>query len=454
MTLWLFKATPDPLLQAVSDAERRLRQAAEQGIDVPASIRTPILATRDALKGGNADQGVRAAFYAAYAAVSKLTVYLPQNDHSYDPFGDAVDDAEHLLKYAAEMSIVVPPKVAADTLAARSAITSNKVDDKVRGEFYSAYTNLATLFGDATVETIRNCSSWQTRWTLARNRFTAVVITLLIATVSVITFVTDDMAKRIGADLVVANDLAAKLRAGLTTGDDKTVIDPRYATTDPCSLTIQQANPGERHIRNVDDVTQLQQFATTIRDVHSRALKLNWVIWRVECDPYGPPACQDGGVPGRDSNQANRELQLNPTILNYTAEVFCKIQSYQKVRSFANNVQNDYNAAFGAVAAYALPIVYALLGAYAFRLRLFGETIRKRTYHPSFADSARMITAVIAGAIVSLFYPAQGASLSPLAIAFLVGYGVEIFFKFLDGVIGSFGSGSFPGQRAKISNAS
>jgi hypothetical protein len=65
-----------------------------------------------------------------------------------------------------------------------------------------------------------------------------------------------------------------------------------------------------------------------------------------------------------------------------------------------------------------------------------------------------MITAVIAGAIVSLFYPAQGASLSPLAIAFLVGYGVEIFFKFLDGVIGSFGSGSFPGQRTKISNAS
>ena len=370
----------------------------------------------------------------------------------YDPFGEAVDDAEHLLKYAAEMSIVVPPKVAADTLAARSAITSNKVDDKVRGDFYSAYTSLASLFGDATVSTIRNCSSLKTRWTLARNRFTAVVITLVIAAVSVVTFVTDDMAKRIGTDLVAANEFAAKLRAGLTTGDDKTAINPRYATTDPCTLTTQEAAPSERHIRNVDDVTQLQQFAATIRDVHSRALKLNWIIWLVECDPYGVQACRDVGVPGPDKNQINRELQLNPTILNYTAEILCKIQSHQKIRSFATNVQGDYTAAFGAVAAYALPILYALLGAYAFRLRLFGETIRKRTYHPSFADSARMITAVIAGAIVSLFYPAQGASLSPLAIAFLVGYGVEIFFKFLDGLIGSFGSGIVPGQRARASN--
>jgi len=100
----------------------------------------------------------------------------------------------------------------------------------------------------------------------------------------------------------------------------------------------------------------------------------------------------------------------------------------------------DYAAIVGAFASYALPIVYALLGAYAFRLRLFSETIRKRTYHPSFSDSARMITAVIAGAIAGLFNPAQGLALSPLATAFLVGYGVELFFKFLDTLINAFGA--------------
>jgi hypothetical protein len=60
-----------------------------------------------------------------------------------------------------------------------------------------------------------------------------------------------------------------------------------------------------------------------------------------------------------------------------------------------------------------------------------------------------MITAVIAGAIVSLFYPAQGASLSPLAISFLIGYAVEVFFKLLDGAINSLGSSSLVGQRPR-----
>jgi hypothetical protein len=98
-------------------------------------------------------------------------------------------------------------------------------------------------------------------------------------------------------------------------------------------------------------------------------------------------------------------------------------------------VQGDFAAIIGALGAFLLPILYAWLGSYAYRLREFGETIRHKTYHPSFADSARMITAVIAGAIVGLFNPSQGISLSPLATAFLVGYGVELFFRFLDTLI-------------------
>lgn len=43
-----------------------------------------------------------------------------------------------------------------------------------------------------------------------------------------------------------------------------------------------------------------------------------------------------------------------------------------------------------------------------------------------------------AGAICGLFNPAQGLVLSPLAVAFLVGYGVELFFKLLDTLIASF----------------
>jgi uncharacterized membrane protein len=80
-----------------------------------------------------------------------------------------------------------------------------------------------------------------------------------------------------------------------------------------------------------------------------------------------------------------------------------------------------------------LPILYALLGACAFALRSLSQQIRARTYTPTYADFARITIAVIAGLVVGLFNNfTQGISLSPLAVAFLVGYGVEIFFSFLD----------------------
>jgi flagellar biosynthesis protein FliQ len=56
-----------------------------------------------------------------------------------------------------------------------------------------------------------------------------------------------------------------------------------------------------------------------------------------------------------------------------------------------------------------------------------------RTYLPSHHVFARVVIALIAGLVVGLFNNfTQGITLSPLAIAFIVGYAVEIFFSFLD----------------------
>jgi hypothetical protein len=288
---------------------------------------------------------------------------------------------------------------------------------------------------------------------LARNRIIAVALTLLIAAVSVITFVTDDMSKKILAGIDAGNMAAATLRAGLVDGNgDAVKLNPHYATEDPCTQTTKASAPGDPVVRSVDDVTRLQALAATNRDLIGRALKLNVVIAHWECDPFEFGKCNEKAKDMSAEEQQQRigdlnaRLQINPTILNYTAEVLCKIQTYQQVRSFAANVQADYASLIGAISAFALPILYAWLGAFAYRLRTFGETILHKTYHPSFADSARMITAVIAGAIVGLFNPSQGISLSPLATAFLVGYGVELFFRFLDTLI-NFGAPARPTGR-------
>jgi hypothetical protein len=56
-------------------------------------------------------------------------------------------------------------------------------------------------------------------------------------------------------------------------------------------------------------------------------------------------------------------------------------------------------------------------------------------------DSARFLTAAIGGAVVGLFSNftlGQGNKVSPLAIAFLVGYAVDVFYAFLETLIQSF----------------
>jgi len=52
----------------------------------------------------------------------------------------------------------------------------------------------------------------------------------------------------------------------------------------------------------------------------------------------------------------------------------------------------------------------------------------------------RLFLAVFVGAVLGIFTDfAKGISLSPIAVGFLAGYGVEFFFDFLDNLLGTLG---------------
>ena len=447
--------------RTLNEAQLRLHAVVAAGIEVDASVIMAILAARDAHRQGNIDPAMEASFYAAYAKLSKDSKKVSglinsARDDQQDPFEGAIDDAEVLMRFASESGNEVEAEIVAPILAARTEFSNDMATDTVRAAFYAAYSRLARKFGDVTADSIRDCSSPDTRRRLARYRIWAVSLTIIIAFVSVMTFVADSISKKVVDNITLANGYAAKLRTGLTGSDGNASSLEDFSREDPCELidTIPTNPNNDKKVKTLADVEGIQMFASTIRDIHGEALKLNNFVFGWECDPFG--LCSRKDAQGHNEWVKNNEeyirsqLQINPTIINYPAEVLCRIQAYQTVRSFASNVTSNYSAIVGAVLSFALPIFYALLGAFSYQLRLFGETIRKRTYHPSFADSARMITAVIAGAIVGLFNPAKGLALSPLATAFLVGYGVELFFKFLDTILNSFNSSSTPGPSKPV----
>ena len=88
----------------------------------------------------------------------------------------------------------------------------------------------------------------------------------------------------------------------------------------------------------------------------------------------------------------------------------------------------------GAIGNIILPILYALLGASAAILNAATQQFKARTFAPPHATPAKFYVAGIAGGVIGLFNNvfSQSMSASPLALAFLVGYGTDIFLALLE----------------------
>jgi hypothetical protein len=244
------------------------------------------------------------------------------------------------------------------------------------------------------------------------------ILALVVGTFSVATFVASGLSSVIRTDIAAGNELAAKLRVQLG---------PWPAVTPP------GAQP---EINAYDVVTELQQFASTIRAIDARARQLNRLVSLV------PDRVPDPFADIRGNSDKIHEIFELPKGLPSPAKAASERTTvYQDVRYFAQNILDEVSFYYGATTTCILPVLYALLGTCAYLLRSMKLHIRNQTYIPHYANSARFIIAATGGAVVGLFNNftvAQGATISPLAIAFLVGYAVDVFYAFLDGLLQTF----------------
>jgi hypothetical protein len=142
---------------------------------------------------------------------------------------------------------------------------------------------------------------------------------------------------------------------------------------------------------------------------------------------------------GNGSQTTTCKLELDPdnskSVSGLQMELDEMTRTYQGIRSYATRVTDDISLFWGAAGNFILPVLYALLGACAAVLRAFTQQLSTRTFSPSYATPARFYIAAIGGGVIGLFNNVfgQNLSVSPLALAFLVGYGADIFFSFLEG---------------------
>jgi len=95
---------------------------------------------------------------------------------------------------------------------------------------------------------------------------------------------------------------------------------------------------------------------------------------------------------------------------------------------------------------YILPLLYGLLGGFAFVLREVSREAKAMTYTPisNIKYGLRIHLGALAGLVIGFLWgDLQGKSfgvvesLSPLAVAFLAGYSVDFLFRLLDSIIGT-----------------
>jgi hypothetical protein len=350
-------------------------------------------------------------------------------------------DAELLLEYAAESGIKVDHEVADPIVAARSAAHTGATDPV---KLLQSIAILATKVSPVTADSLRTClkdATKMVRW----YRPAAILVALLVIGFSAVAFLISNLSQSINQSLDTANTLAVKLRDELGPGS---APGPELCKRGNESvLGSSQATPSERgsgvgaaqsdgadsaalraKSNQKDVIADLQKFAMAVRQMHGDANSLNSVLpFRALNDPFS--------TLGQDALSV--AMELPPSLRDLSNAAIEMICVYQKVRYYAQHTERTATL-FSGVLATVLPVLYALLGACANLLRRFEAQRKARTLTNYNAHHSYFVTAAITGAVVGLFSFGRDASVSPFAIAFLAGYGVDVFFSFLESLIQTF----------------
>ncbi len=182
--------------------------------------------------------------------------------------------------------------------------------------------------------------------------------------------------------------------------------------------------------------------ATIIKTVHrldfSNVLS-SGTSWEKICAYIIPT---DGNQPGSGQTCYFDHFGVTPqtNATNILQQGMYQIELYQAIRDYAQDKSNFYKGFFGAISAYLLPVLYALLGAFLYALRSWPAQGKQRRINSSPERFSRFLMAGIAGIAISAFSALipSDVLLSPLVLAFVVGYSNDVFTTWLDAYVRKF----------------
>ena len=186
---------------------------------------------------------------------------------------EALNDAERLLKYAAEIGVEVDSEIRDSVLRAADGSRLGWTE-KMVADLLAALTKLAARLKPVTAESLEATNNRREIHPVQRSYWiVSICLVVCILFFSVLSFVTTAISKNIGADIETANDLAVKLRTQLGA--------PPIAGTSVVDLSQPPAGQNP-----VEIVTELQQYASAIRAINARSRQLNRFVFSHATESY------------------------------------------------------------------------------------------------------------------------------------------------------------------------
>jgi hypothetical protein len=327
-----------------------------------------------------------------------------------NPYANILNKAELLLTYAADNGIEVGEAERRAVYNFRLTDNKDQTADIVDG-LYLAYTKLSKAVTPRTAESITETARERNRG-VQKYRKIALFLSLFVIPFSVLSFVSSAISTKIGQEIDDGNSLILQLRE---------TLGPNFAEN-------------QDKLNSADTIMKVQQLSTTMRALHETGNEIGYTLFGLmPSSPPDPEAIEAG--------------------LRDVAKTITKmIPEFQGLRQYGQMGRDLVAVIYGAISTCILPVLYALLGVCAKLLGQFEQQIRTRTYVQSEANSAHFVVAAIAGGVVGLFNNftlGQSASVPPLALAFLIGFSVDVFLSFLDALSQSFARRSDSEPRSK-----
>ncbi len=370
-----------------------------------------------------------------------------------------VQEARLLLTYAAQNGLDLEERLVKEIVDAKSALETNRWNAEIEARFWMAFNKIAKLVAPVSVDSLKathvltddrdfnrkggflnDLTTWffgkKTRSAAQRSvityqRGTLLVLALLMLAQFywiIVSNLTTDISQTLPKKIETLEQERSRLLLQVSpekaiSKDKKPLEIVAEAGISPDDISIPPKKIEETPILPINQ--QIQIIEKQIEETKYR-LEANYNLLTVWVSSFFANKTQEN-IKKQGTSQ---KLEAQRNILRDTA-------SLQEAKFILQGIQ-----------LYILPLLYGLLGAAAYVLRTLTTEIRNLTYEieSNIRYRLRIQLGAVSGLAIGWFsdagltFSASTLSLSPLALAFLAGYSVEVLFSLMDRMIYTFSS--------------